>query len=302
MPARNRLPLIAIAVTLVLWASAFVAIRHLGDTFSPGALSLGRLLVGSVALGVLVLRQHWVPVDRGQGVRLVAIGLLWFGFYNVALNAGERRVDAGTAALLIQVSPILVAFLAAAFLGERATRWLWIGSVVSFAGVALIATSAQGDADRDPAGVLLCVLAAAAYAVSIVLQKPLMARLSAVQVTWAACTVGALACLPFAGSLLDQWQAASGADRAYLVYLGLFPTAIAFTTYAFALRHMATARLSVTTYLVPPITVLLSATLLSETPPAIAYAGGALALVGVSLTRRTDRVRVTAAQEGTLPA
>jgi drug/metabolite transporter (DMT)-like permease len=285
---------VAIAVTLILWASAFVAIRHLGDTFSPGALSLGRLVVGSVALGVLVLRQHWVPVDRGQGVRLVAIGLLWFAFYNVALNAGERRVDAGTAALLIQVSPIMVAFLAAAFLGERATRWLWIGSVVSFAGVALIATSSQGDADRDPAGVLLCVLAAAAYAVSIVLQKPLMARLSAVQVTWAACTVGALACLPFAGSLVDQWQSASGADRAYLVYLGLFPTAIAFTTYAYALRHMATARLSVTTYLVPPITVLLSATLLSETPPAIAYVGGAIALVGVSLTRRVNRVRVTA--------
>ena len=287
MPDRSRLPLIAIAVTLVLWASAFVAIRHLGDTFSPGALSLGRLVVGSIALGILVLRQHWVPIDRGQAWRILVIGLLLFGFYNVSLNAGERRVDAGTAALLIQVSPILVAFLAAAFLGERATRWLWIGSVVSFGGVALIATASQCQADRDPIGVLLCVLAAAAYAVSLVLQKPLVARLSAVQVTWAACTVGAVACLPFAGTLYGEWQSASGADRAYLVYLGLFPTAIAFTTYAFALRHMATARLSVSTYLVPPITVLLSATLLSETPPAIAYVGGALALLGVSLTRRT---------------
>lgn len=291
---RDRLPLIAIAVTLVLWASAFVAIRHLGDTFSPGALSLGRLVVGSLALGVLVLRQRWVRVDRNQGVRLVAIGLLWFAFYNVSLNAGERRVDAGTAALLIQVSPILVAFLAAALLGERATPWLWAGSAVSFAGVALIATAGRGDANRDLVGVLLCVLAAAAYAVSLVLQKPLMARLSAVQVTWAACTVGAVACLPFAGGLVDQWQAAPGADRAYLVYLGLFPTAIAFTTYAYALRHMATARLSVTTYLVPPITVLLSATLLAETPPAIAYVGGALALAGVSLTRRTSPGRVSA--------
>ena len=271
MPERSRLPLIAIAVTLVLWASAFVAIRHLGDTFSPGALSLGRLVVGSIALGILVLRQHWVPIDRGQAWRILVIGLLWFGFYNVSLNAGERRVDAGTAG----------------FLGERATRWLWIGSVVSFGGVALIATASQGQADRDPIGVLLCVLAAAAYAVSLVLQKPLVARLSAVQVTWAACTVGAVACLPFAGTLYGEWQSASGADRAYLVYLGLFPTAIAFTTYAFALRHMATARLSVSTYLVPPITVLLSATLLSETPPAIAYVGGALALLGVSLTRRT---------------
>ena len=84
----------------------------------------------------------------------MAIGLLWFGVYNVSLNAGERRVDAGTAALLIQVSPIMVAFLATTFLGERATRWLWIGSAVSFAGVALIATSSQGEVNRDPIGVL----------------------------------------------------------------------------------------------------------------------------------------------------
>ncbi len=279
--------LVAIAVTLVLWASAFVAIRHLGDTFSPGALSLGRLAIGSLALGVLVLKQGWVRLDRGQASRIVAIGLLWFGLYNIALNAGERLVDAGTAALLIQVSPLLVAILAATFLGERAGRALWTGSVVSFAGVALIATSAQTNADRDPAGVALCLLAAAAYAVSLVLQKPLMARLSAVQVTWAACTVGALACLPFAGRLVSQWQEASAGDRLSLVYLGLFPTAVAFTTYAYALRHMSTGRLSVSTYLVPPITVLLSATLLSETPPLIAYVGGALALLGVAVGRRS---------------
>ncbi|MEO6203831.1 MAG: DMT family transporter, partial [Mycobacteriales bacterium] len=110
---------LAVSVTLVLWASAFVAIRHLGDAFSPGPLSLGRLLVGSIALGALVLRQGWQPMDREQVARVVAIGLLWFALYNIALNAGEHLVDAGTAALLIQVSPVLVAILAAAFLGER---------------------------------------------------------------------------------------------------------------------------------------------------------------------------------------
>lgn len=296
-PAAPR-PVAAVAVTLLLWASAFVAIRHLAGAFSPGALSLGRLLVGSVALGGLVLRQGWAPVDRDQGGRLLAIGLLWFGLYNVALNAGERRVDAGTAALLVQVSPVLVALLAATVLGERAGRALWIGSAVSFAGVALIAGSAQGDSHRDPLGVLLCVVAAAAYAVSLVLQKPLVARLSAVQVTWCACTVGAVACLPFAGGLGRQWLDASGTDRLLLVYLGLFPTAVAFTTYAYALRHMETARLSVTTYLVPAITVVLSAALLGETPPAVAYAGGALALLGVAVTRRRPSGRAPVSPAG----
>ena len=53
---------------------------------------------------------------------MVAIGVLWFGIYNVALNAGERRVDAGTAAMLIQVSPILVAVLAACSSRRRRPR------------------------------------------------------------------------------------------------------------------------------------------------------------------------------------
>ena len=78
----------------------------------------------------------------------------------------------------------------------------------------------------------------------------------------------------------------------WVVYLGVFPTAIAFSTYAFALSFMSAGSLSVTTYLVPPITVLLSWVLLSEAPPAMAYVGGALALVGVALARRRPRARV----------
>ncbi len=288
------LPLAAVAVTLVLWASAFVAIRHLGHTFSPGGLSLGRLLVGAFALGtVLLVRGSGRPgprlPERRNWPGLVAIGLLWFGLYNVALNAGERRIDAGTSAMLIQLSPVLVAVMAALFLRERATPALGVGLLVAFAGVALIALSTSGAQHRDPLGVLLCLVSATAYAVSLILQKPLVGRLSALQVTWAACTVGAVACLPFAGQLVANARAASAGDLAWVVYLGVFPTAIAFTTYAFALSHMDTAKLAVTTYLVPPITVLLGWLLLAETPPAMAYVGGVLCLAGVAVARRRPR-------------
>ena len=92
-----------------------------------GALSLGRLLVGSVALGVRAATRGWVGRPGASGRGLVVIGLLWFGLYNVALNAGERRVDAGTAAMLIQLSPVLVAVLAAMFLKEKATPALGVG-------------------------------------------------------------------------------------------------------------------------------------------------------------------------------
>jgi drug/metabolite transporter (DMT)-like permease len=280
-----------VGVTLLFWSSAFVAIRHLGETFSPGALSLGRLLVWSAALGVVLATRGWTRPRRRDWPGLVTIGVLWFGLYNVALNAGELRVDAGTAAMLIQLSPVLVAVLAAVFLGERATPALGLGLLVAFAGVVLIATSTGEHGDRDPLGVFLCLLSAAAYAVSLIVQKPLVARLPAVQVTWVACTVGAVACLPFAGDLAHDAGAASAADLGWLVFLGVFPTAVAFSTYAFALSHMSAGNLSVTTYLVPPITVAISWVFLAEAPPSMAYVGGALALVGVALARRKPRAR-----------
>ena len=220
----------------------------------------------------------------------MTIGVLWFGVYNVTLNAGEQHVDAGTAVMLIQVSPLLIALLAAMFLDERFTPYLGLGLALAFAGVGLIVT-ATGDVrgDRSVLGVVLCLVAAVVYSISLVLQKPLVARISALHVTWLACTIGAVVCLPFAGQLVDETRDASAADIWWVVYLGVFPTAIAFTTYAYALRTMSASSLGVTTYLVPPITIVMGWLLLGETPPGMAYVGGALALVGVAVARRKPR-------------
>ncbi len=287
------LPLAAVATTLVLWASAFVAIRHLGTDFSAGPLSLGRLLVGALALAVVALGRG-VPRPTGrQWVSIVTIGVLWFGVYNVALNEGEQRVDAGTAAMLIQISPVLIAVLAAIFLSEKFTPQLALGLALAFSGVAVIGLAGSPDGDRDVVGVGLCLLAAVVYAVSLVLQKPLVAKLPAVHVTWLACSVGAVACLPFAGGLVGEIGDAPASSIVWLVYLGVFPTAIAFTTYAFALRHMSASSLGVTTYLVPVLTIVMSLVFLDEVPPGPAYLGGALALVGVAVARRTARTRPT---------
>lgn len=285
-PTRSWLPVAAIALTLVLWASAFVGIRHLGHDFSPGPLSLGRLLVGAVALGAVALSRGWTRPAPADLARIVVIGLLWFGLYNIALNEGERRIDAGTASMLMQVSPVLIAVLAAVFLRERFTTFMAVGLVLAFTGVALIGFSTSSGGGRDVLGVALCLVSALAYSVSLILQKQAVGRVPALSVTWLACTTGAVVCLPFLGSLVHQMRAAPVSSSLWLVYLGAFPTAIAFTTYAYALQHMDVSRLGVTTYLVPPITVVMGLVFLGETPPSLAYAGGVLALIGVAVARR----------------
>ncbi len=298
-PIAPWLPVAAVAVTLLLWASAFVAIRHLGHDFSPGSLSLGRLLVGALCLAAVALPRGLPRLAARDLVSIAIIGVLWFGVYNIALNEGERRVDAGTAAMLIQVSPVLIALLAALFLSEPFTRYLALGLALAFGGVALIALSTSPGGHNDVLGVLLCIVSAVVYSISLIIQKPLMSRIQAVHVVWLACTVGAVACLPFAGQLWHETARAPAASVAWVVYLGVFPTAIAFTTYAFALQHMSASSLGVTTYLVPPITIVLGLVFLGEAPPSMAYAGGLLALVGVAVARRKPR---TMAAEPACPA
>lgn len=290
---RTWLPVAAVAVTLLLWASAFVAIRHLADDFSAGALSLGRLAVGAAALAAFALPRGLPRPSGRQWRSIVVIGVLWYAVYMVALNEGEQRVDAGTAAMLIQISPVLIAVLAAVFLRERFTPQLVVGLGLAFSGVAVISLASSPGGDRDLLGIGLCLLAAVVYSISLIVQKPLVATLSSLHVTWLACTIGAVVCLPFASTLVSEVGDAPASSVWWLVYLGVFPTAIAFTTYGFALQHMTASSLGITTYLVPVITIVLSLVFLDEVPPAMAYVGGVLALVGVAVARRTSRATRT---------
>lgn len=278
----------AAGLTMLLWASAFIVIRAVGDHYSPGALALGRMLAGSAALSAvaLVVRPR---LPRGRPLLLViAFGALWFGLYTVLVNASEQHVDAGTAALIVNVGPILIAVLAGLYLGEGFPRSLIIGLAVAFTGVAIIAV-ATSTGRHDFVGVLFALGAAALYAVGVLLQKQALGSVGAFTATWLGCLFGAVVCLPFAPSLIREAASAPASAGLGVVYLGLFPTAIAFGTWAYALQRTTAGRLSSSSYLVPGIAVLLSWLALGEVPTALALIGGALCLAGVAVTRLSSR-------------
>lgn len=283
--SRDWRPLAAALVSICLWSSAYVGIRAATRTIAPGALALGRLLIGTVILGLFLLRRGALrPSGRELGLLAVA-GFLWFGLYNVTLNTGERVVDAGTAAMVVNIAPLMIMALAAFFLKERLTPGLLLGGAVAFAGVIVIGRATMSS--QAPIwGMLLCVIATASSAGGVVAQKPVLARLSALQVTWTCCAIGALCCLPYAPTLVHDIRTAPRVDLAWMGYLGVFPTSVAFTTWAYALARGTASRLAALAYLVPPITIGISWLVLGEVPKILAVLGGALCLAGVIFARR----------------
>jgi drug/metabolite transporter (DMT)-like permease len=281
----NPRVLLAAAVSVLVWSSAFVGIRYAGRQLDPGALALGRLVVGSLALGTIVLARGEPMPPRRALAGIAVCGVLWFGLYNVALNAAERHLDAGIAALLVNVGPIFIAILAGLLLNEGFTRLLLVGCAVSFAGAALIALATSKHSNDAALGAALCIVAALGYAGGVVAQKPVLRHASPLVVTWLACTIGAVSCLAYAPSLVHQLGHASRATVGWMVYLGLAPTAIGFVTWAYALSHTSAGRMGSTTYLVPPVALLLGWVILGEVPPLLALPGGILCLAGVAIAR-----------------
>lgn len=291
---QRRAAIAAAGVTVVLWASAFVGIRAAAPYFSPGALALGRLGAGAVTLLVFLLaRREGLPA-RAAWPGIVVSGILWFGFYMVVLNWGEREVDAGTAAMVVNVGPIIMALLAGWVLREGFPPRLLGGILVSCCGAIVVGVSLSGGGRSSVLGVVLCLLAAISYAAGAVAQKPALRHASALQVTTYGCVIGFVVCLPFAGRLVAEVADAPAHITLTVVYLGVFPTAIAFTTWAYALARTTAGRMGSTTYLVPVVVIVISALVLHEVPAPLAILGGVLCLAGVAVSRTRSRRQVVA--------
>lgn len=294
-PASARLStpvLIAIIVTVLSWASAFVVIRGAAPHFDGGALALARLAVGTLLLSALVIGRPWVRMTPREWILVLAFGIAWFGAYNVALNLAEHTLDAGTTAMIVGAGPILIALGGGLFLGEGIPRWLAIGAGVAFVGVILIGVGTGIGGFSNPVGLVWAIIAAVTYAIGVLCQKPALRRLPARQVTFLGAAIGTVACLPFIGQLIGNLQVAPVSAILGAVYLGAVPTALAFSTWAYALGRMPAGQLGVTTYVVPALVIVLGLIFFGEVPAPLAIVGGVVCLVGVGLSRRRQKTVV----------
>jgi drug/metabolite transporter (DMT)-like permease len=287
-PLSDARVLLALGATIFFWASAYAGIRDALEAFGPGEVALARLLVAAVALALYAaVTRMRLPEARDLPAIFLA-GLLAFAVYHVALNYGEITVSAGAAGVLIATAPVFTALLAAAFLGERLRSLGWLGMAVSFLGAALISVDEGGGFTLDP-GAFLILLSAGCVSVYFVFQKPYLAKYGALPFTTYAVWVGTLLTLPYSSNLYSQTLTAPASTTLVLVYLGLFPTALGYVTYAYAMSHMDTSAAVSFLYLIPILAYLIGWAWLGEVPTPLSVLGTLLALAGVVLVTRRGR-------------
>lgn len=278
----------AAMTTLIAWSSAFIAISVAVRGFSPGALTLGRSSIAALILAISVWyrtrrsnRESDHPMRPADHLALFLSGAIGITAYQIILSYGEQFVEAGTASLLVNTSPLFATLASSIWLDERLSARGWLAIALGFTGATLVAFG-RGDVLLSRQA-LVILAAALAQGIYFVIQKPLLGRFGALRVTAHAVWWGALLALPFAGSLVHSAALAPLSSVLAVLYLGVVPSALAYFTWGYVLSQMSTSRAATLLFLVPPNALVIARVVLGETPSLLAVAGGALTIVGVGL-------------------
>lgn len=282
--------LAALFLALLVWASAFPATRIALAAYLPQHLALARYSLASLALlAYCVLTRAPLP-RRSDLPALVLTGLLCGTLYQLGFNYGMRTVASGPAAVLVDTVPIFAALFGFLCLHERLGARAVGGIALGFAGTLLIASGEAGGsgfAFEPGAGYLL--LAALAFSLGSVVQKPLLSRLPAVPATAYYFVAATLGLAGFATGLPASIAAAPVAANWALLFLALFPGALSFALWSYALARLPVAQVSSSLYLVPVLTFPIAWIWLGEVPGTLSFIGGAITIVGVLLVQLKGR-------------
>jgi drug/metabolite transporter (DMT)-like permease len=294
----TRRAYLAWVVVCLVWGTTYLAIRIGLETIPPFLLGAFRWIVaGSLILAVLKARGDQLPQRRTWG-SLGLLGVLLLGFGNGGVVWAERTVPSGLTAVLVAMSPFwMVGFEACMPDGDVLTPRQIVGLIVGFGGIiALVwpeirAGSASVGGNGFLGGAVATQLACLGWAVGSTWSKRHGKSAGTVDNVLAQAALqmllGGLALLAVA-SVRQEWRSLTFTPRTLgaLAYLTLVGAIAGFSAYAYALRHLPVAVVSLYAYVNPVIAVVLGTLVLREPFNARMAVSAGVVLTGIALVSR----------------
>ena len=287
----------ALVVAAVLWGGSIVAQKMALGSFSAVETSVLRDMGG---LAILLTTWWWQDGTLAKLTKADVQTLCWLGLCvlgnHLLILIGLRYVSGAVAGVIIGSSPVVTAFLSAILIQDVPLRTVWVGGLLSCAGVGLVSTAGFSTAGDQPLlGGLLVFLGVVSWALYSIGSRSIMERISALTVNWTTQLVATVLQVPLlwtdrkmteaglASVTISEWIA--------LGYLVIFATAVAQQAWLFGVKGVGPSRASVLGNLTPVAAVGLSALILHESVGVVEVIGIVLILAGVGVVhRQTSRL------------
>jgi drug/metabolite transporter (DMT)-like permease len=284
-PSTVELMLLA---TIVLWAFNLTMGRYvLTHGFQPLAYSSIRYGLGAlVFVAITLLLERSLRLPRRDLVHTLVTAVVVFVNQVVFVYALDR-ITASALGLILGATPVFAALFAIAAGIETPPRRFWVGALLSFAGVALVAVGTGGEVSGDLGGVLLGVLTAVTWAGYTILVTPLMRRHSATRISAVVIGVASILLLLAAIPQLSRQDFDLGWS-VWLVVLAAVvgPLVVTNELWFRVLDRIGPARATLAANLQPFLAAAIAVALLGETLSAVELVGGVLIAAGILVARR----------------
>lgn len=286
---------IAALITIVIWGTTFISTKILLVDFQPVEILFFRFVLGLLAL-VIVYPKRLKETTLMQELTFAAAGLCGICLYYLLENIALTYTLASNVGVIISVSPFFTAILSHLFMkqSEKLSIKFFVGFFVAMIGICLISFNGL-KLQLNPLGDILSVLAALIWAFySILTRKIGEYGYNTIQTTRRIFAYGILFMIPTLFFFDFSWDFVRLANKKYLfnlIFLGLGASALCFVTWNYAVKVLGAIKTSVYIYIVPVITVIASALILSEKITFIAAIGTVLTLAGLFLSEGKLTIR-----------
>ncbi|MBG3446755.1 DMT family transporter [Staphylococcus aureus] len=270
--------------TIMLWGSAFPMIKIALNDFSAESLSAFRLILATIILLPFVIIKK-LPTPELRDIPVIFIlGFCGFVIYHTALNFGETLISAGISGILVSTTPIFSSALAYIFLKEHFSKWNWLSSLVAFIGISIISISKDDYTTINVLGVFIILLASFSESLYFTFQKKYIEKYGFIAFTLYTIMASSPFMLIFIPEIINDIHGATFTSIVSVLYLAIFPTIIPYVLLAYIVKSVGVSDATMSLYLTPIVSLLLSYLLLDELPTTLAIIGGIITLLGVSLS------------------